>query len=58
MKKFKLSHALASIALGATMVVGTMPAARADDDHGRTRCQRAVEKAQDKYQHESREHAK
>jgi len=32
MNEFKLPHALASIALGATMVVATMPAARADDD--------------------------
>jgi hypothetical protein len=58
MKNFKISHALASVALGATMVVATMPVARADDDHGRTRCQRAVEKAQNRYQHEAREHGR
>jgi hypothetical protein len=58
MKQFKLSHALASLALGASLVVATMPAARADDDHGRSRCQRATEKAQQRYQQEAREHGR
>ena len=57
MKNFKLSHALASLALGATLVVATTPMARADD-HGRSRCQRATERAQQKYHEEAREHGR
>lgn len=58
MKQFKLSHALASLALGATLVVATMPVARADDDQNRSHCQRATEKAQHRYQQEVREHGR
>jgi len=58
MKILKLPHARASLALGAIFVIGTAPSIHADDDRGRTRCQRAVERAQDKYQHEAREHGR
>lgn len=57
MKQLNLSHALASVALGATLVLVTAPSVRADD-HGRTRCQHAVEKAQNRYAHEAREHGR
>jgi hypothetical protein len=58
MKSLRLSHALASLALGATLVVATSPVVRANDDHGRSRCQRSTERAQQKYQEEVREHGR
>jgi hypothetical protein len=57
MKYLKLGHAVAVLALGAALVVATAPKAHADDD-ARTRCQHRVEKAQDHYRHELREHGK
>ena len=60
MRRLKLSHALALLALGAALVAATTPAARADDDHdhGRSRCQQKTEHAQQKYQEEAREHGR
>jgi hypothetical protein len=58
MKHMSFKHALGTFAVGAALVLtATAPKASADD-HGRTRCQRQVEKAQDKYRHEVREHGR
>ena len=53
----KIANIFASFALGTALVLVASPAMRADD-HGRDRCQKAVEKAQDKYRHEAREHGR
>jgi hypothetical protein len=58
MSGLKLSHALASLALGAALVAVTTPAVRADDNRGRNRCQQQTERAQQKYQEEAREHGR
>ena len=58
MRKLNFSHMLALLALGAAFVIATTPAARADDDHGRSRCQQRTERAQQKYQEEAREHGR
>jgi len=58
MRGLKLSHALASLALGGALVDVATPAVRADDDRGRKRCQQQTERAQQKYQEEAREHGR
>lgn len=56
MKGLKLSHALASMALGAALLAVTTPAARADN--GRDRCQHQTQRAEQKYRDEVREHGR
>jgi hypothetical protein len=56
MKPNKIGSAVAALVLGGALTVATAP--RASADEGRTRCQRNVEKAQEHYRHEAREHGK
>jgi hypothetical protein len=58
MKHLKLGNAIAALGLGTALLFTTAPKASADNDHGRGRCERQVEKAQDKYRHEVHEHGK
>ena len=53
----KLSSLVAGLAICATMVFSTGPKASANDD-SRTRCRSRVEKAEERYRHEVREHGK
>ena len=53
----KLSSFVAGLAISATLVFSTAPKASANDDT-RTRCRSRVEKAEEHYRHEVREHGK
>jgi len=57
MRGLKLSHVLASLALGAALVAVGTPITRADD-RGRSRCHQQTERAQQEYQQEAREHGR
>lgn len=53
----KLGSLIAACALSATLLFSTAPKAAANDDT-RARCRSRVEKAEDHYRHEVREHGK
>ena len=55
MDRLKVSGALTALALGAALFVAAPPKAAADD---RSNCQRRVEKAEQRYRHEAREHGR
>jgi hypothetical protein len=56
MKHMRLGNALAALALGGALILTTTPKAQADD--GRSRCQSRVEKLNDRYRKEVREHGR
>jgi hypothetical protein len=56
MNHVRIGTTLAALAMGVALTVATTPKAHADD--ARNRCQHRVEKAQDHYRHEIREHGK
>jgi hypothetical protein len=56
MKHMRLGNALAALALGGALILATTPKVHADD--GRSRCQSRVEKANDRYHKEVREHGR
>ncbi len=56
MKTLKFTGAVAAFAVGTALLLAAPPKAVADD--GRSRCQQRVEKAEDHYRHEIREHGK
>jgi hypothetical protein len=57
MKRLNIANGIVAAGLGAALLLA-VPKMCADNDHGRSRCQRQVEKAQDKYRHEVHEHGK
>jgi len=57
MKFQRASTLITGLAIGATLLFSTAPKASANDD-SRTRCRSRVEKAQEHYRHEVREHGK
>ena len=56
MKQVRFGTAIAGLLLGGALVVATAPKAHADD--ARSRCERRVDKAHDRYRHEVREHGR
>lgn len=58
MKGLNVKYGLIGLAIGGALLVSQARPAFADDDHGRSRCQRSVERAEDHYRHEAREHGR
>ena len=56
MDGLKFGTAICTFVLGAALMIATTPKASADD--GRSRCQHKVEKAEEHFRHEVREHGK
>lgn len=56
MNHLRLGSTVATMALGAALMIATTPRAHADD--ARSRCQHRVEKAQDQYRHEVDAHGR
>lgn len=57
MNGIKIKYALAGLAVSGALLLSQTRVAFADD-HGRTRCQQKIEKAEEHYRHEAREHGK
>ena len=57
MKHSSLRSALIGFAIGGALIFSQAQKSFADD-HGRSRCQQKVEKAEDHYRHEAREHGR
>ena len=58
MRQANLKNAIIACAISAGLLCSSAGRVFADDDHGRTRCQHRVEKAEEHYRHEVREHGK
>jgi hypothetical protein len=56
MKSMRLGNALAALALGGALILATTPKAHAED--GRSRCQSRVERANQHYRDEVRNHGR